>query len=172
MSELLLHRAAIAPQLMLAELGRVCFELILCVVILVLALAKCTPKPNEPNDPEDQFYLCKHSKIFHYRSCHHIKHSRETDQGDQDVHRLQEETQDGVSRGILYKLRAGTEWLTKCAYVEHLRYVFECFRWFPVVKHLRGFSCCQASPRVHTRGPCSSEIVMFRVPSKGFNTNE
>ena len=79
MSELQVHRAAIAPQLMLAELGRVCFELILCVVILVLALAKCTPKPNEPNDPEDQFYLCKDSKIFHYRSCHHIKHSRETD---------------------------------------------------------------------------------------------
>ena len=58
MSELQVHRAAIAPQLMLAELGRVCFELILCVVILVLALAKCTPKPNEPNDPEDHFFTC------------------------------------------------------------------------------------------------------------------
>ena len=88
-------------------------------------------------------------------------------QGDQDVHRLQEETQDGVSRGILYKLRAGTEWLTKCAYVEHLRYVFECFRWFPVVKHIRRSSCCQASPRVHTRGPCSSEIVMFSSTERG-----
>ena len=68
MSELQLHRAAIAPQLMLAELGRVFFELILCLVIIVLVFAKCVPKPNEPNDPEDQFYLCKDSKMFHYRS--------------------------------------------------------------------------------------------------------
>ena len=48
MSELQLHRAA-----MLAELGRVFFELILCIVIIVLAFAKCFPKPNEPNDPDD-----------------------------------------------------------------------------------------------------------------------
>ena len=56
MSELQLHRAAIAPQLMLAELGRVFFELILCIVIIVLAFAKCFPKPNEPNDPDDDWH--------------------------------------------------------------------------------------------------------------------
>ena len=55
MSELQLHRAAIAPQLMLAELGRVFFDLILCLVIIVFAFAKCFPKPNEPNDPDDDW---------------------------------------------------------------------------------------------------------------------
>ena len=59
MSELQLHRAAIAPQLMLAEFGRVFFELILCIVIIVLASAKCFPKPNEPNDPDDDWHMLK-----------------------------------------------------------------------------------------------------------------
>ena len=61
------------------EWVRVLCELILCLVILVLAVAKCTPKPKEPNDPEDQFYMCKDSSVFHYRSCHHIKGSSSTD---------------------------------------------------------------------------------------------
>ena len=79
MSELQLHRAAIAPQLMLAELGRVLFELILCIVIIVLAFAKCSPKPNEPNDPDDDWHMLKTSSVFHLRSCYHIKHSSATD---------------------------------------------------------------------------------------------
>ena len=79
MSELQLHRAAIAPQLMLAELGRVFFELILCLVIIVLAFAKCSPKPNEPIDPDDDWHMLKTSSVFHLRSCYHIKHSSETD---------------------------------------------------------------------------------------------
>ena len=79
MSDLQLYRTAIAPQLMLAELGRVFLELVLCVVILVLAFAKCTPKPKEPNDHKDQLYMCKDSSVFHYRSCHHIKGSNSTD---------------------------------------------------------------------------------------------
>ena len=53
MSELQVHRAAIAPQLMLAELGRVFFDLILCIVFIALAFAMCFPKPNEPNDPDE-----------------------------------------------------------------------------------------------------------------------
>ena len=85
MSELQLHRAAISYVSGLVhwpswvELGRVFFELILCIVIIVLAFAKCFPKPNEPNDPDDDWHMLKTSSVFHLRSCYHIKHSSATD---------------------------------------------------------------------------------------------
>ncbi len=109
MSELQAHRAAIAPQLMLAELGRVCFEKILLRCHYSPRIGQVHPqaqRAQRPQKPVLPMQGLQDISLPVMPSHQALKGNRS--QGDHDVPRLQEETQDGVGRGILYKLRAQT----------------------------------------------------------------